>query len=279
MENLGRKLREEREERGLSLNDVHNVTKIRVKYLKAIEEGRFSEIPGEVYLKGFIKNYANYLGLDGGQMIREYEQIKEEKRRQELQEKEAEEEQEKEGWLKFFHDRRILNITVIGLLIVLLVFIFYSVYLLNNASREANVLIQEQETYTNAPADQSMNTADDGDLQEQISADQGIKPGQELEEQEKNQNSGVKKPAAEEMLKMHVEVLDRTWFRLIIDGEQMLEKTLLPGEEYNWQGQEIKMVIGNAGGLKVYLNGKDIGKLGRDGEVVTKIFKLNHKEQ
>ena len=62
-------LREAREARGMSLADVSEITKIRSKYLEAIERGEFAAIPGEVYLKGFIRNYADCVGLDGGQVV------------------------------------------------------------------------------------------------------------------------------------------------------------------------------------------------------------------
>lgn len=76
MNEIGVLLREAREARGMSLADVSEVTKIRSKYLDAIERGEFTMIPGEVYLKGFIRNYADCVGLDGAQVVIRYNELR-----------------------------------------------------------------------------------------------------------------------------------------------------------------------------------------------------------
>jgi cytoskeleton protein RodZ len=58
---IGEILRTERESRGLSLIDVEEETKIRAKYLQALEEENYDEIPGEAYCMGFLRNYARFL--------------------------------------------------------------------------------------------------------------------------------------------------------------------------------------------------------------------------
>jgi cytoskeleton protein RodZ len=69
---IGDLLREEREKKGLSLSDVENATKIRVRYIKALETEQYQIIPGEVYRLGFLKNYARLLDLDPNTMINRY---------------------------------------------------------------------------------------------------------------------------------------------------------------------------------------------------------------
>ena len=60
---VGERLRKAREARGLSLDAVAASTHIRERYLEALEEERFEEIPGPAYVKGFLRNYAAHLGL------------------------------------------------------------------------------------------------------------------------------------------------------------------------------------------------------------------------
>jgi cytoskeletal protein RodZ len=71
---VGKTLQAEREKRGLSQKDVELATNIRAYYIDAIERDNYSLIPGEVYLKGFIRNYANLLTLDSSQLIEMYRQ-------------------------------------------------------------------------------------------------------------------------------------------------------------------------------------------------------------
>lgn len=69
---IGEYLRTEREKRGLSYLDVENKIKIRTKYLAALESENFQEIPGKVYVLGFLRTYAHYLGLNPDQIIASY---------------------------------------------------------------------------------------------------------------------------------------------------------------------------------------------------------------
>lgn len=68
---IGSSLRQARERRGLELSDVERVTRIRSRYLKALEDERFDLIPGLVYAKGFLRTYAHYLGLDADRFLDE----------------------------------------------------------------------------------------------------------------------------------------------------------------------------------------------------------------
>lgn len=69
---IGLRLKEHREKRRLSVEQVAGRLKIREHYLKALEEGRFSKIPGRIYVDGYLRSYANYLGLDGDTMLAAY---------------------------------------------------------------------------------------------------------------------------------------------------------------------------------------------------------------
>lgn len=72
LKDIGEMLRRQREARGLSLRDAQIETKIRTRYLEALESGDFAAIPGEVYAKGFLKTYGEFLGLDGAELLRMY---------------------------------------------------------------------------------------------------------------------------------------------------------------------------------------------------------------
>jgi len=61
---LGEVLRAARESKGVDLARVERDTKIRTRYLSALERGEYRDLPGAVYTKGFLRNYAHYLGLD-----------------------------------------------------------------------------------------------------------------------------------------------------------------------------------------------------------------------
>jgi cytoskeleton protein RodZ len=69
---IGSTLREARTRRELTLRDAQEATRIRLKHLAALEDERFDELPEEVYVKGFLRAYADYLGLDGELFVAEF---------------------------------------------------------------------------------------------------------------------------------------------------------------------------------------------------------------
>ncbi len=71
LKHVGGLLQERRTERNFSLKEIENGTSIRINYLQAIEQGRLNNLISPVYAQGFIKQYAQFLGLDGDRLINE----------------------------------------------------------------------------------------------------------------------------------------------------------------------------------------------------------------
>ena len=69
---IGHSLREARERQGLGYPEIELATKIRAKYIRALEEEDFTSIPGDAYIRGFLRTYADYLGLDSDIYVDEY---------------------------------------------------------------------------------------------------------------------------------------------------------------------------------------------------------------
>lgn len=77
MEEIGRRLEAARLMKGITLQDVEDETRIRKKYVAALEAWRLTDIPGDVYVKGFLRTYGNFLGLDGEALVEEYKSAQE----------------------------------------------------------------------------------------------------------------------------------------------------------------------------------------------------------
>lgn len=69
---IGDVLRLAREQQSLTLQDAADALNIKREYLEDLEKNEYNAIPGAVFVKGFIRNYGNYLGLDGVALAREY---------------------------------------------------------------------------------------------------------------------------------------------------------------------------------------------------------------
>ncbi|MFN2362671.1 MAG: helix-turn-helix domain-containing protein, partial [Halarsenatibacteraceae bacterium] len=70
---VGKTLKETREEKGITIEEASKETKIRKKYILALENDEFNKITGQVYQKAFLKTYADFLGLDQDNILEEYQ--------------------------------------------------------------------------------------------------------------------------------------------------------------------------------------------------------------
>ncbi|WP_147532209.1 helix-turn-helix domain-containing protein [Bacillus marasmi] len=72
MNELGNKLKQAREAKGLSLDDLQTLTKIQKRYLQGIEEGNYSMMPGKFYVRAFIKQYSEAVGIDHEELFESF---------------------------------------------------------------------------------------------------------------------------------------------------------------------------------------------------------------
>jgi len=72
MSNLGETLRQQRESRKITLDMIAEATKIGKRYLLAIEAGEYGDLPGSVFNKGYVREYAKFVGLDPERMVNAY---------------------------------------------------------------------------------------------------------------------------------------------------------------------------------------------------------------
>jgi cytoskeletal protein RodZ len=71
-ETVGSTLRQQREKKRMSIAEVSRVTRIPVSTLESIEQDHFDDLPGEVFVKGFLKSYAQSVGLDSDDIVARY---------------------------------------------------------------------------------------------------------------------------------------------------------------------------------------------------------------
>jgi cytoskeleton protein RodZ len=241
---IGQLLRQAREEKQLSLADVERETKIRVRYLEALETENFGLLPGTVYMFGFVRSYASFLGLDAEEVISRLK-------------KEYQSEQEVQVETKpvrntVSYNSRTRNIgklfkflaVVLGICLIL--GYFYS-YFLNRA-----------------PVD---SPTDPAPVSDQLPVEPVVP---ETEEQIEEVIQGIE---------LEIAVVDqpgaRCWVEVRTDGEPDFSGILEAGEVRTVVATEtVWLKIGNAGVLSIIYNGEDLGYLGSPGEVLTMEFPM-----
>ena len=85
VENFGLYLKHERELRGVALEEIAETTKIHIRFLEALENNDFDNMPGEVFVKGYIRSYAKVIGFDSEEMVNAYDESVGKDRRAELE--------------------------------------------------------------------------------------------------------------------------------------------------------------------------------------------------
>lgn len=264
MQTVGERLREEREHKGLTLKDIENVTNIRSLYLQAIEEGNYTVLPGEAYVKGFIRNYANALGLNGAEYVEFYRQDQQpvpasipaasEKVVQKAQE--ASEPSETPAVTRSVSTRRRqrsrkTEMTLIGIVLLLLLigggYWWYKSVKPNDLPPQATPQSSSQAQQQAAPAEPAQQPVPVVPVSPAV-------------------------PAARPVV-VEAKFVSRSWVQVMADGKQIYEGIPEVGKSMTWQAdQQMTFKAGNAGGIELSYNGQALGRLGSNGEVVVKTF-------
>ncbi|MDF7638563.1 helix-turn-helix domain-containing protein [Lactobacillus sp. ESL0791] len=141
MADIGDKLRSAREAKGLSLADIEKATKIQSRYLSAIEQDDFDKLPGDFYVRAFIRQYAQIVGLDGKELLSEYREDVPKAEPDEYVE-ESIDNKSKEVQKKASPKRRLwknyLPRIVIGLAVIVVVLVGYALYAHSMANQQSH---------------------------------------------------------------------------------------------------------------------------------------------
>lgn len=258
METIGEILRNKRLEKGLTLEDVSNLTKVRKKYLEALESGNYNEIPGKVYVKSFLKIYSDFLGLDRFYVLKRY------------QSEIVPEENivipptyympvNNKVTTKSSRTRTLLYVIAI---IISVVLIIWGINRIRSSYVPSN--ITNNETIENA------SSAND-----QIEPPEVEIPIEEIALTPKPQE--IKHNFDKLTLKINSSTY--SWISKTIDGKKTISYTMLPNKSESFDAQKsVNLRIGNAYGVKVNVNGFDLGNLGNSGEVIDLRITLNQQQ-
>jgi len=226
MESVGELLRREREAQGKSVEDVAKVTRMSSQTLAAIEEDRFSALPAPVYVKGHLRTYARFLGLDEDKIVDRYMRSTKQQESAELDEWDAVElelhEEERHA------TRRNLwiaaGVVAVGLLVI------FGPRLWRRDERPEDPTTQREVPVVTEPA------------REAASEDSMIEWHR---------------------LELMAVANERTWIRVSVDGTPVSDLTLEPGDRRRWEADEsFELDVGNGGALQLYLDGELLGTAG-----------------
>jgi cytoskeletal protein RodZ len=236
----GEILKKRREELKKDLKDIAHILKIRYDYLKAIEEDDFDRLPVPVYTRGYIRGYANFLNIDPEPIIKAYN----EKISPPVVEKPT---MPPENEKKESKKTRYLALAVI-MFVIAAGYVAFSIL-------PKKPEISRQKISPIAPAKPPLP----------VQQPQPEQPSQEIQKE----TIPAKKIEALKEHTLEISATDTTWLLVNIDNVESKEMLLKKGDSATLTAKEgFSLKIGNAGGIKIISDGKDIGFLGEQGQVV-----------
>lgn len=257
---IGRYLRQERERKNLSLESVAKATRITVENLEALERDDFQSISAPVIVRGFLRNYANQLGLDPKDVLARYEaQI--DLLRISSRAKDSPPVGERNPLPKYLI---FFILIVIG---VAVIFYFFPKTPLPPPSAPPSAVIppspappvQPPPSPTlPPPAKVSPKALPPEKAKKQPEKPLAAAPITPKEEKPKDQRNILKVMTTEE-----------TWLRIRTKEQPVIDVLLQPNQTASWTtGRRFNITVGNAGGIEIFLNGVSQGPLGKSGQVV-----------
>ena len=265
MSSVGDNLRVEREARGISLREISDHTKISVRFLKAIEEGKIELLPGGIFNKSFVRHYAGYLELDQERTVAEYfeevDAAQDDANTQAAAPPNDGMVPSADGYIPLILTAIALGAIVIG--------IAYAIYRITDREPASD---SPAAMASAAPGNLSAGTASQAATA--IDASPGPPAQTQLEKapalaaaMQETRQGRVNPPAAGSFL-LQIDSLREVWLSIIADGEIEWEGFLQPQQTRRVRANEaIQMHVGDAGAVALFLNGRPLPPAGGDGEV------------
>lgn len=234
---IGSILRAKREEKGINLDEVSNVLCLRKSLIQAIESGKWDFLPHEVYVRSYVKEYANFLKI--------YDEILPEltEKNNEIEPDTKTDNQVIEKPIRRFRKITFTNLPRKALVYPSIVLILAGFYMIERMKRD-HIPAPKVETTAGISVQSPSSPENIGTMERQAS------------------------PVVSEGKKLMITCKERTWVSVVIDDTEKKEFMLNAQEMIILNAKDMfDLLIGNAGGVKLILNGKDIEFTGKSGEV------------
>ena len=271
---IGRFLEQRRKEKGLSLEEVEQATKIRKRYLDGLEREDYAVLPAGVYAQGFLKTYANFLGLDGEALSRQLKSRRKQRRDRGINYNGGSESGFEEPLIaptglqgtekRNFPTSAVVTLLVVVLVLAVVVGTLYFVGRGVEASRSG-----EQNPSPAQPAEKAPKQG----REEVASKAKDEQPNAQKDEAAKSEEgsnnraaAGAQHGAPPDTLQVRIGVKERpSWLFVRADGTPVYEQIAQPGFSETFEAdRRLYIKCGDAGAVSVKINGQDAGTLGPD---------------
>ncbi|GAC1457936.1 MAG: helix-turn-helix domain-containing protein [Chamaesiphon sp.] len=244
LQEIGSKLRQVRQQQAVSLEQIAVKTRIQTRLLKAIEEGKIEILPEPIYIKGFIKQFADALGLNGSELASTYPTwptllfIK-------------------PSWLHLPG----AQLRPIHLYLFYVFLVFSAVNCLSYVVSRSTLQVSHAQIYQQQ-AEQSL--VKDNEVETALPQNLGL--------------VNFNKPKTAEPVRVGITLKSKTWLRVVADGKTEFEGVLKEGDQRTWVAkQKLTLLAGDAGGVMVAFNDEKAKEMGKSGKLQKVTFEANRK--
>lgn len=255
---IGRIFREAREAKNITYKQVDQDLKIKPRFIEALEEENFDMFPSVPMMRGFMRNYAEYLGMDSGEVLSMYDNNGYSGRRRGLwrpkQSSFAPMPMNRSSGIPFNPDALITFLLTLAL-IGSASFFAYTQYIepaqaeiLSGNFLEDNLDPQEDNLALTLPTPEPPPT---------------------------NTPAPTLTPTPEYYtgVAVELEITERSWIQVLVDDVKVFDGFIEAGEQSRWDGEKrVAIRAGNAGGVGVYVNGQFMGPMGEKDQVVDQVW-------
>lgn len=287
MTELGNKLKEAREAKGLTLNDLQALTKIQKRYLQGIEEGNYSMMPGKFYVRAFIKQYAEAVGIEQEELFETYKQDIPSAYDEKLPEQLSRVQTKRTLPISSSKVVELLPKILMGIVVIGVIAIVYYFVQQNADGKENNKVADDPETVTIEESEKLKNeedtnkdTVDNSD--KNADKDEKAKTDKKAEEDTNKQDKQDEKPAQElavvtaqgsettydlknaEKFELKVATTGETWVN-IINGQGtslfqgMLKVGVVQEKIFDLsQDTQAVIVVGRSVDTQIFVNGQQL---------------------
>ncbi len=305
MNELGHILREAREARGLSLAEVESETRINSRFLAALEEGEYQALPTPVHVRGFLRNYSRFLGLDPQPLLDRYA-INQERYDEPIQAFQSPEPElvdhrplELPHGQPFFdpvnvevstQQRSSSNsgggesvvrlVIIVALLAMIYLVISQFIPRLRDSSND-NLPVTESITelvtdLVNLNGDESETAVADSTPEVEL------QPSSVLTSTSRNAAptpapTRPNLPATMDIIQLKVDITERTFMEVTIDGDIVFSGIAQNEDSFEWEADEEAIILtGNAIGVNVTINEINLGRLGERGQNTEEVWRTTN---
>ena len=272
---IGDELRQQRESLGLTLADVERLTKIRELYLYNLEEGNIEALPSTTQGRGILNNYSSFLSIDPVKIQTKFAEGLQQKRLEtaaiELTSYDGKTVKPKKspvtGWRRFLTVDLLVGTSVLVILSVLVIWGIIQVVGSTTGVKEptldsiSNILVNPVSETLSADAISTQASTQSTEITDQVVSTIPV----DILATITSVNTGS--------IQLVVVGIQRIYLKVISDGKEVFNGRVVPGTAYTFTGStKIILNTGNASGIQVYYNQKDMGVLGMAGEVLSLEF-------